>query len=60
MNALIFKPGVTFDSRFLGEDIVILFLEIAYDSREGRFVVNVVAEAGRITDRETDGDTIFI
>jgi hypothetical protein len=60
MNALVFEPRVTFDSRLLGEDIIVLLLEISNDRREGRFVVDVVTEPGRITNGEADGHAILV
>lgn len=60
MNTLVFESGVTLDSRFLGEDVVILLLKIADDRRKRRFVIDVVAKAGRITDRQTDRHPVFV
>jgi hypothetical protein len=60
MDAVVPETGVTLDTRLLGQNIIILSLEVADNLREASFVVNLVAESGGIDNGQGDTSALLI
>lgn len=60
MDSLVLEARVPLDPALLGEDVVVLLLEVADNGGKSRFVVDVVAKAGRIADGQTDMNPVFV
>jgi hypothetical protein len=60
MNTVVTEAGITLDTRFFSQNIIVLTLEVANDLLEGRLIINVVSESGRIYDGEGDPNTILV
>jgi hypothetical protein len=60
MDTIVPESWSTLNSRFLGKNVIILSLKVAHDLAKGRLVIDLVAEAGCVDDRQRDSCAFLI
>ena len=60
MHTVVAEARVTLDSALLGENVVVLALEVLADLAKGGLVVNGVAEAGSVDNGQADAGSLLI
>jgi hypothetical protein len=60
MDAVVPESRVTLDSALLGQNVIVLSLEVARDFTKGRLVVNAVTETRSVHDGQRDTGSFLI
>lgn len=60
VDSVVSETRITLDSRFFGQNVVVLSLEIADDFAKGRLVVDLISEARGINYGQRNPRTLFV